>query len=266
MINHKNGIALIAVILLIVIVSVAGIGIAGSISNNLFAGARKALFEQAYFAAQYGIYAALDDYLHTAPVNYWKKVSNGTVLYVANASVNIGEDSNFLLVDASDPQIPIDIQYQIRRVGLSNINETQSITVNSMKVEWAGCPSSFRLRAVSLNKKSLWVGNVKSGTNISLGTGLYLGAMTSATDLSSNRWVFNQVIPKNATILVTFYFSDGSLKRVFLLNNGRSGNYEFSIKATAWMKGATGTRRTIEAVYDVGVNKITAWRETGNHI
>ena len=92
--------------------------------------------------------------------------------------------------------------------------------------------------------------------------------MAAAATYANNNFTFSSAIPLNAVISVTFYCSgDGSSREAILYNNGRSGNKEFPITATG--KVVTGKftwRRTIEAAYDAGDQKITSWNETENHL
>ena len=71
----SKGIALIAVIIIILITAIAVLGITSFISNALALTTVRASMEQAISAAQAGIYAAIYDYLLDPALPYWTKVT-----------------------------------------------------------------------------------------------------------------------------------------------------------------------------------------------
>ncbi|MDP3789403.1 MAG: hypothetical protein Q8R48_03260 [Candidatus Omnitrophota bacterium] len=264
--SNQKAVALILVIIIIAVVAVVVLGIASFISSGLALNIARSYTERAIFGAQAGVYAAIRDYIATTP-RYWVKARNTNVL--GNVYYSIGRDANFLLIDADNPQITNNI---IQRIPLSNINQTQAITADKMKVEWYNFPANTRLNRITLGGSQRWTGSAISGQTppLTLSPAFRLNARQTITGTMANSWRFTNNIPKNAIIIVTFYYStpsgDGSSRTVYLYNNGRSGNYEFSITATGEAREKVRWKRTIEATYDAGVNRITSWQETQNHI
>lgn len=258
--NKRKGIALIAVIVIIAVSAIAVFGIATFISNALVLNTVRSAREQAIYAAQAGIYACLYDYKADS---YWTKVTNFNP--INNLYYSIGKNANFLLIDASNPQVFSD--NVLRRIPLANINNTQSITANTMKVEWYNIDTSgFTLGQVWLGGTRRFNASASSGQTITLNPAFLLTNQQSFSGAAQNRWVFSNAIPNDAIIIVTFFFTDGSSRKANLLNLGRSGNNEFSITSTGTVRDAADWKRSIEATYDVEAGKITSWQETENHI
>ncbi len=263
--SKTKGLALIVVIIIIVASAVVILGIASLISTSLTLDIVEAAMEDAISAAQAGIYAGINDYLASPGQPYWSKAVGTNV--VGDSYYSVGKDANFLLVDADSPQTSNSgggSNNLLRNVPLSNISQTQAITVNQVKVEWYNFGGS--LNRIELGNTTRWTGTASSGTTVTLSSPFTLAAQQSFTGVGHNAWRFTVSIPNNAIVLVTFYFTGGSSRKAYLLNNGRSGNKEFSITATGEVRGATRWKRTIEATYDVGVNRITSWQESDSHI
>ncbi len=239
--------------------AVAVSGIAVFISNSLVLNVVRASMEGALFAAQAGVYAAIYDYMASPTQPYWIKAANVNI--IGNVYYSVGKDANFLLLDADNPQTAnaSGTNNQLQRISLTNINQTQAIRVNRMMVEWYNFGGN--LNRIVLGGTTRWTGSAISGQLITLSSTFTMNARQAFTGTTSNTWRFTATIPKEAIILVTFYFTDNSTRKAYLFNNGRSGNNEFSITATGEVRGATNWRRTIEATYDVGVNRITSWQE-----
>lgn len=261
----KKGIALITVIIIILITGILLFNAISFISNNLALSISRTSSIQALYLAQAGLYYALAYHINGYSSPYWIKYRNRQVS--GNFYYNVGVDANFLLVDADKPYIDDSdgTDNALRRVHLSNLNYSSPITVNSLKVEWynfGGLLNRVRLGGSNRNLNP----PVSSGSVINLANPFTLNARKAYDGDDDNGWRFTTTIPNNGIVVVTFYFSDGSSRKAYLLNNGRSGNNEFSITATGEVRDKIRWRRTIEATYDVGVNKITSWQEKDTHI
>lgn len=257
LLNNRSGIALILVIAVILIVAIMVAGITAFVSGSLMLNSVRSSMEKALYAAQAGIYAAIYDYLADPANPYWRKARD--IVMIPNVSYSVGKDADFLLVDADYPDLYNAI---VRRINLFNTNDNQSITVDRMALEWANFPGAS-LTQITLGGRRCWSGSAKSGEMVTLSRRFRLDARQSATGVTTNAWQFSSNIPKEAMIEATFYFTDGSSRKALLYNMGRSGNLEFSVTAT----GRSGSwKRTVEATYDTGVNRITSWQETDSHI
>lgn len=260
---HAKGIALIVVIILILIVAITVLGIATFISHGLILNVVKASMEQAIFAAQAGIYASLYDYLQYPAEAYWTKTAtpqniSGNIYYSA------GKDANFLLVSAANSERNGRI---LRRIPLSNLNATDTITINKMKVEWSNFGGTS-LRVIQLGGITRWSGSAGSGTTVALTSPFPLNAKEFTSTSDANTWQFSANIPANAIIKVTFIFDpptgDASSRKAILYGAGKKN--EFSIIATGEVQGTTNWKRSLEATYDAGSGLITSWQEIESHI
>lgn len=274
---YKKGIALIAVIIIILFVIIATLGISVFISRGAVLNVVRASREGALYAAQAGVYAAIYDYLANSAQPYWDTASDvnvaNNVYYCVGGRGSTRRMANFLLVDADNPQTAnsIGTNNRLQRIPLSNINQTQSITVNRMMVEWYNFAGS--LNQIALGGTTRWSGTASSGQLITLASQFTMNAQQSFSAATDNTWRFTVSIPNNAIIAVTFYFTDNSTRKAYLMTNkyqessSRSGNKEFTITSTGEVRlGGNPWRRTIEATYDVGVNRITSWQESDTHL
>src|SRR3989338_7627177 len=140
----NKAIALIAVIIIILLITITVLGITSFISNSLSLNVAKSSLEGAVSAAKAGIYAAIYDYIASPGQPYWDRASDvkidGNIYYSVGGKGETRRMSNFLLIDADNPQTVNSggggTNNQLQRIPLSNINPTQSITVNQMRVEW----------------------------------------------------------------------------------------------------------------------------------
>lgn len=262
--SADKGLALIVVIIVIVIAAIVILGIASFISSGLSLAIAKASMEGAIFAAQAGIYAAIHDYVSDPSQPYWDKTAAPQNIST-NIYYNTGKDANFLLISALSSERSSRV---LRRIPLANLNNTQSITVNKMEVEWYNF--SANLSQIDLGGATRWSGSVTSGTTITLASPFALNAKQSFFKLNDNALQFSRNIPNNAVIIATFIFDppagDGSSRKAILWTNGPGRNNEFSITATGEVRGRTTWKRTAEATYDAGSGKITSWQEAEGHI
>lgn len=255
---NNRGIMLIGVIIIIVALSIVALGITTFLSEALRANAKDINQEKALYMAQSGIMQAIADY---------NKIGAGSGLWVSVENENVddefyfhlGEDTNFLLVDASSPQID---GQEYKRIPIQNINDTDSITVTDMVVSWT---FGGNITEVTLAGSSVWTGTEASPASIDI-TDTAIASEASHSGDDDQIWEFSAAITGN--IVCTFIFSDGSQVKTYLLKDDLSGNNEFSITATGEVRSGSTVlaRRTLTVTYDVGTNEITSWQESQNHI
>jgi len=265
---RTGGIALIAVILLVIIASIVIMGIASLLSNSIYSGSVEIMRAQALAAAQAGVYAAIADYSHDS---LWDKPPavnvSGNIYYSVGGGTAIRQ-ADFLLVDASNSQVPsAPNNTKLQAIPLTNINAASAITVNQLAVDWnfGGTLTGIALDAGALK----WTGASGAPTaaltlspNLSINAGVTIGSAPA----SANRLEFSSAIPSDGIIVATFYFSDGSSRKAILYNGVSGGNNEFLITSTGEVRSTITWKRTIEATYDVGTTKITSWQETESHL
>ncbi|MFC1708650.1 hypothetical protein ACFL2J_01125 [Candidatus Omnitrophota bacterium] len=255
---NNKGIMLIGVIVIIVALSIAALGIATFLTEALRSNVINVNQKKALYMAQAGIMQAIADYNESGGgAGFWDSAQNENV--GEEFYFHLGEDANFLLVDASAPQID---GQEYKRIHIKNINDTDTITITDMVVSWTFVGN---LTEVTLAGASVWTGTETSPASIDIAdTALatedeYLGD-------DDQIWEFSADI--SGDIICTFIFSDGSQVKAYLLKDDLSGNSEFSITATGEIRSGTTVeaRRTLTASYDIGTSEITSWQESQSHI
>ncbi|MBM3251819.1 MAG: hypothetical protein FJZ11_03460 [Candidatus Omnitrophica bacterium] len=277
---NKKSIVLIEVIIIIVLLAIVAFGIVIYITEGLRFNITKINQDKALYMAQTGIMRAIADYEDD------DRCSNGTKCWSSAQNVNvenesyyhIGEDANFLWVDASNPLIIQRAKKTLRRIPIKNIhkkneNEENSITITGMLVSWN---FEGNIRKVTLGGVAVWSNNPglpsPADLNINLEIPYTNLEIPSGTSYSSNThqiWEFSKNIPAGFDITVTFRFSDGSSRKAILAKNQRAGNKEFSIKSTGEVRSGLNVeaRRTLVATYDTAdTAEITSWEESQDHI
>lgn len=255
---NNKGIMLIGLIVIIVALSIVALGIATFLTESLRSNAVDINQEKALYMAQAGIMQAIADYNEAgAGAGLWDSVENENV--DDEFYFHLGKDANFLLVDASGPQID---GQEYKRIPIKNINDTDSITITDLVVSWT---FGGNLIEVTLAGSSVWTGTETSPASIDI-TNTALASEDEHSADDDQIWEFSSAI--SGDIICTFIFSDGSQVKAYLLKDDLSGNSEFSITATGETRSGSKVeaRRTITASYDTATDEITSWQESQNHI
>lgn len=255
---NNKGIMLIGVIIIIVFLSIVALGITTFLTEALRSNAISINQEKALYMAQAGIMQAIADYSESGGgAGLWDSVQNENV--DGEFYFHLGEDANFLLIDASSPKID---GQDYKRIPIKNINDTDSITVTSLVVSWT---FGGNITGVTLAGSSVWSGTQSSPATLDI-TDTALASEDEHAGNDDQVWEFSSAI--SGDIICTFIFSDSSQVKVYLLKNDLSGNSEFSITATGEARSgsAVEARRTLTASYDTGTNEITSWQESQSHI
>ena len=261
--SNKKGIALITTIVIITALSVIVFGIVSFASSGIYLNTARGAMGTALAAAQAGVYAAIIDYKADSR---WNGAVNVPVI-TGVSSYSCGKAANYLLINASRPQFAAGggTRRQVQRISHSNINSASSITINQIKVEWTNFAGN--LTVIFLGNASRWAGTAASGNTVTLTTPFTLTAGQSFTTAAQNYFRFSVTIPINAVITATYYFTDGSSRKAIIYNAGRGGNNEFSIISTGRRTiGSDIWKQSVEATYDVSLNKITSWNNSQKHI
>lgn len=278
--SNKKGIAIITSIVIVLVLSIVVLGIVSFASNGIYLNTARAATGTALAAAQAGVYAAIVYYRgHTTSMNSVRNidVSPGVTPMVSsyNYGISTANSANNLLLDAAHTQFAPGggINRQIQRIGHSNISAS-TLTIYRVRVEWQNFAGNPSLTQIYLCGASRWTGaqNV-SGTIITLSSPYCpLVASTSYTVATQNYYLFSIAIPRDAVIIVTYYFSltdDTNSRRaiIYNYNAGFGGNNEFSIRSTGMRTiGNDVSRQTIEATYNIDAGRITSWEDSQNHI
>lgn len=261
--RQNNGFALIIVVIVTLVTAFICLGIASFVGSSIRMTGVRSSMEAALAAAQAGAYAAIVDY---KAGSRWSGASD--VSLDTNISYSLGNNANFLLLDATTVQRSGSALQRFIMTNCHSSPPPYDIAITGIKVEWDFIGN---LTGVVLNSSTVWSGSITSPATPPLASPVTLTAGQTIGDLATvpphNRLIFSTSVPSSARILVTFTFSaDGSSRTAYLLNNGYSGNKEFSITSTGKAGGEDGWKKTIEATYDITANKITSWKESPDHI
>ncbi|MBU1090366.1 MAG: hypothetical protein KKC42_00795, partial [Candidatus Omnitrophica bacterium] len=172
---------------------------------------------------------------------------------------HLGEDANFLYVDATNPSISKKI---IKNIPIKNINATDTITITDLVLSWS---FGGDINVVTLGGTSVWTGRASSPANINIAD-LAIASDAAYSNTDDQIWEFSRNVAGD--LAVSFVFSDGSSYKTYLLKDGLGWDKAFSIKATGEIRSgaAVEARRTLLATYDIGTDNITSWEESQEHI
>lgn len=261
----RKGIALILVIIIMVVAAIVVFGIASYISNSLALNIAKVSREQAIFAAQAGIYASIYDYNVDPSQPYWSKITSQNLS--DNIYYSAGRDADFLLTSAANTRLSGNRTLQ--NFALGNINATQPIIINSVKVEWTGFAGN--LTQIYLGGSTRWSGSASPGTFVTLASPFTINAKELFAKEDDNSLTFSRNIAGGSSIVATFRFDygptpagDGSSRKAMLYGTGKKN--EFSVTSTGEVRGSINWKRTLEATYDACAGVITSWQEVDSHI
>ncbi len=260
MAEKSRGIALIALVMLIVFVSIAVLSTTVFITGRLREEVQGSqLFAKCIYLAQAGV--------HNAAYSFrFNKFSGETGFFsLDSTSVNPNETftlsataANLLMVDTSASLI----QSSNRNVtgwNIQNATNSNSITISRMTVSWTGVPANRRLQQIWLDDTQLWPigggdGSATSGTNLAI-TNFTLD--TDPTIYTDNILRFNNNVA-GITATVTFQMTDNSTQTLTIFPI--SQNYNFKVTSKGQVSGST-IFRSIQATYNALTGRITSYKE-----
>ncbi len=265
---RNKGIALAALIIIMVLLAIIVFGVTLSITEGLRFNISNINNEKALCVAQAGMMSGLVDYLADGLIS---PQSNINVNPPSEFYYSVGESSSFMLIDGSNVRANGRVvnTWPIKNF---NFDPASSIVINSIVVEWDYAANlvnmkignNYILKSASLSSPATINSANCFGGSIPLsiqGNTTYSGTNVQYLSFSAN-------IPANLTVSLTFNFSDGSFLKKLLINGGKVTNNEFSLRATGKIGSGSSAlaRRTLTATYDVTTNKITSWQESTKHI
>ena len=253
---NNKGVLLIGVIIIIVLLAVITVGITTYITEGLMLNVSNINREKAMYMAQAGVMAAISDYKVGGA---WSEAENENI--EGEFYYHIGEDANFLWVDASNPAVSGKF---LKRIPIKNIHDTDSITITDMVVSWS---FGGNITQVYLGSSLVWSSSATSPATIDI-TDFNISSGTLHSGAGDQQWKFSKNITSGFDVTVTFIFSDGSSRKAILSKNQKAGNSEFSIKSTGEVRSGSSvdSRRTLVATYDLAEDEITSWEESQDHI
>lgn len=261
---HNKAIALVALIMIIVSMAIVVVGISAYIVQVLRYNVSGINNEKAFYMAQLGAMRAIGDFKVEGLWNSTRNATAGNDLYY-----QLGKSANFLFVDATNPSFNNTI---LERIPVKNINGnlTTSINITQLRVNWTFTGNIAQVRFAN---QTVFSGNVSNATLLILSPAITINANSTFNNLTDQQFNFTASIPSNATIITTFFFNDSSNWTTYLVNNGTTGNREFSIDSTGQVGlGANvQARKTLHVTYDTNssgtfIGNITSWGESSSHI
>jgi len=255
---NNKGIVLIVIVIVIALLGIVAVGVTSYITEALQFNVMNINQEKALYMAQAGIMAAIVDYSDDGA---WSPAQNINVTGEFYYHVGEDQDVNFLIVDASNPETSGGGKH-LRKIPIHNIHSADSITITDMVVSWT---FGGNITKVKLDGTTVWDSTAASPASLNI-TDFSIASGVSHTGNNDQKWEFSQAI--SGDVIVTFIFSDGSQRKVYLLDDDLGVDNDFSITATGEIRsGATiEARRTLIATYDVGTSELTSWEESLNHI
>ena len=253
---NKKGIILVEVIIVITLLAVIVSGITVYIGETLRFDVVTIQQDKALYAAQAGVMRAIVDYQDGGVWDSAQNVNLGDNVYY-----HVGEDGNFLVVDASNSQISGGGRH-LRRIPIQNINASTSITITDMVVSWT---FGGDISKVKLGGSTVWDDSASSPATLDI-TDFAISSGAAHAGNNDQKWEFDNAV--SGDVVVTFIFSDASSYETLLLDQGSTVNNQFSITATGEVRNGSTVevRKTLVATYDVGEDEITSWEESNDHI
>ncbi|MDD5496643.1 MAG: pilus assembly PilX N-terminal domain-containing protein [Candidatus Omnitrophica bacterium] len=267
--SKKKGITLIVVIMIMVIGSILALSLADTILNSLYLRRIRNIRQQALYAAQTGVLMAFEqigsDHLHLK----WSRKRDQKI--TDNIYYSVGKDANFFSeafshISCSGSYIEIRLIY-CDGSGLP-------LNIVAMTLEWHDMPAGMVLRQVLFDNVQIFYGIYDSGMPpISPGFKLLDSHTPQEYKL---KFIFNHLDYSviDGQLMVTFFFADGSSRKVGIINKRRflpayigAGEHASIISTGIVEDGNTRFKRTIEVTHTGSPGyKLTSCQEIREHI
>lgn len=247
----SQGMALIAMVMLIVFVAIAVLGVSTFIIEGLrHAEARRQNVASA-FLAQAGIHGSLYYF------RFRDQSGNG---YFTKGQTNI-DAQNFFYVDATDADTLMvrtnqaalgNSDRDVTGLRIQNATNSNTITIDRIVVTW---DNASLLQQIRINGTNYWTGSAASPVNADLSPNFTLN--TTPTLYQINRLRFSAAM-SGATITLQFIMTDGTTRT--LTAYPASDNNNFTVKAMG-KTTLSNLYRTVRADYNALTGKIFDYEE-----
>ena len=253
----KKAVALIGLIIVITFLAIIVFGITTYIGEALRYNISNINQGKALYMAQAGVMAAIVDYEDGGSWDDAQDVNPVDELYY-----QLGEDANFLRVDASSPRL-FGGNKKLNGITLYNINASDNIAISSLVVSWTSDGGETLTNIDFAGGSDEWTGSASSGNSITLSYTFNSGSNYS---LALNWGAGDDISGK--TIAIQFNFTDNSSYEALVLDSGSGADDAFLITATGEVRNGAlvKSRRTLSVTYDVGTSEITSWEESQDHL
>jgi len=253
---NNKGIALIAVIFIIVLLAIVALGIVTYITEILNYNIAFVDQEKALYAAQAGVMSAIVDYVNNGSIT-----AETDVNVTGNLYYSTGGSGMFFLADSSSPTIIAG--RKLKDVSMTNLNSVDDVTITHMEVSWTP-DGGENLISIDLGRATVeWTGTAPSGTNIDM-IDFTIPAGTTENDVWLDWDVGSDITSMTISAILTF--SDGSTVEILLLDAGMASDNAITITSTGRVVGTKTWRRTLKVGYDIGTSEIVSWEESQDHL
>jgi len=259
-IMNNKGIALIAIIVLIIFVGFAVAGVTTFIAQRLIQFDIQQRDMRCRYNAQAGIHYALYNF------RFHAISANG---YFSKGQTNIDPNNYFVIGATAADLLMVNtrntvLQSSSRNVAvwpIQNATNSNTITIATMTVSWSGVSSNRRLQQIWLGNgpTQVWPAGGGSGSATS-GTNLNINDFTldaTPTLYSANFLRFNNTMT-GGTVTVQFFMTDGTSKTLTLYPFFANNN--FTVKASGKTTGRS-SYRTLAATYNALTAKVIDYDE-----
>lgn len=249
---NKRGIALVALVMMLVFVSLMVSGVTIFIVQRLLEFNIKEGSTRAIYLAQAGINQAIYNF------RFHDLAANG---YFSLGQTNIDADQYFVIGATAGDLLMLNTSAadlssngrQLLNLTIQNAANSKTITINRMIITWN---NSQRLRRIEINGRAVWTGARRSPANVNVNPNFTLNTTPSIYPIDQIGFSGNM---RNATITVQFVMSDGSTTQARVAYPA-SDNYNFTVKATGRVSGHN-LYRTMQAEYNALTSRIVQYSE-----
>jgi len=259
---ERKGLALIAIIIIILFVSTAVLGVTGFIANRFLGFDTQQRLLRCQYNAQAGIQYAIYQYRNSATL-----FASGTdVLIDANNTFRITSvqaQSNFLLVNATNVKFGGGNK-DLNNITYKNTSLTTPITIASMNVIWNTAPNLLK---ILINNVTVFTGTVATpGGNVDISD----TTIPTNTTRSNNRESFSAAMNTvGSTISLQFVMSDGSMTTtctVWPKPNVTCPVTDNLIITSTGKTTGSGLYKTFQAIYDISAGNISSYKEIATSV
>ncbi|MFH1762443.1 MAG: hypothetical protein ABIA63_15195 [bacterium] len=252
--HNEKAFTLIAIIIIVLLAGILASSSVFFIGESLRHNTTRSYQEKTINLAQAGIYRAIYNFRISGSYSEINTNVEGNQWFIVGSNA-----ANYLLIDTQNTRLLVS-NTRLQDFEFTNINTSQNITLDKIRVSWEPYSGGEGLNQVRLNNAVVWSGSAISGDDIDISN----RTINIGNTLKNNRIHFNQNM-SSKTIYLTLFLSDGSFTgpaQAYPPNNA-----SFFIKSTGKIVEGSGVkmRRTIQAAYDVNEGKITSWKEINEH-
>ncbi len=242
-------------VILIVVTSIAVLGVTTFIIQRLSQAETKRISAKAVYLAQAGIHHAIYSY-RSRDIAANGYIGLGRTDLDANDHFLLSATpANLLMVDTTQAALTNDSR-RLSGLLIQNATNSNTITIDRMIVDWP--PNGNRLKEIWINNGRLFLNTQglapPADANINNFT-----LDTIPTKYPLNYFIFSGSMAGVSQIDVQFVMSDGSVQTQQLYP--ASNSFRFSVQATGQTKGS-GLSRTIRAQYNANTGTIEDFRAT----